>query len=233
MLLCPEAALAEDRYAFVREYLARRPAPADGGVLFDVGAETLRMKADVEAAGYQWFGFDLHPKSHDIARWDINTPFVGNRRADIVLLMDVIEHTYNPGIAMQNIAKVLKPDGRLVMTMPNPRWSRARTMHLYTGFLACFTQHDLDVNHHVFIPWPHIMLKLVSDCGLELEQYVTLDRDEIKPKRLSLMSPVLAIEGLVRTVIEWRDPTARGLSYAFVARPKTADTNFCVKYQVV
>jgi SAM-dependent methyltransferase len=130
---------------------------------------------------------------------------------------------------MQNIAKVLKPDGRLVMTTPNPRWSRARTMHLYTGFLACFTQHDLDVNHHVFIPWPHIMLKLVSDCGLELEQYVTLDRDEIKPKRLSLMSPVLAIERLVRTVIEWRDPTARGLSYAFVACPKTADTNFCVK----
>ena len=77
------------------------------------------------------------------------------------------------------------------------------------------------------------MLKLVSDCGLELEQYVTLDRDEIKPKRLSLMSPVLVIESLVRTVIEWRDPTARGLSYAFVARPKTADTNFCVKYQVV
>ena len=68
------------------------------------------------------------------------------------------------------------------------------------------------------------MLKLVSDCGLELEQYVTLDRDEIKPKRLSLMSPVLAIEGLVRTVIEWRDPTARGLSYAFVARPKLTDT---------
>jgi 2-polyprenyl-3-methyl-5-hydroxy-6-metoxy-1,4-benzoquinol methylase len=90
-------------------------------VLFDVGAETPRMKADVEAAGYEWFGFDLHPKSHDIARWDINRPFVGNRRADIVLLMDVIEHTYNPGIAMQNIAKVLKPDGRFVMTMPNPR----------------------------------------------------------------------------------------------------------------
>jgi len=26
---------------------------------------------------------------------DINTPFVGDRRADIVLLMDVIEHTYH------------------------------------------------------------------------------------------------------------------------------------------
>lgn len=164
MSLCPEAALAEDRYAFARHYLARMPLPFSRGVLFDVGAGTRPMKTDVEEAGYEWFGFDLHPKSHDVAQWDINTPFVGDRRADIVLLMDVIEHTYNPGMAMQNIAKVLKPDGRLVMTMPNPRWSRARTMHLYSGFLACYTQHDLDVNHHVFTTWPHIVLKL---CWIE------------------------------------------------------------------
>jgi hypothetical protein len=133
--------------------------------------------------------------------------------------MDVIEHTYNPGIAMQNISKVLKHNGRIVMTMPNPRWRGARTMHLYSSFLACFTQHDLDVDHHVFTTWPHIVLKLVFDCGLKLEQYVTLDRDEIKPKPLSLMTPVLAFEGLLRGAIESCDPTARGMSYAFILRP--------------
>jgi SAM-dependent methyltransferase len=224
MLLSPEASLAEDRYAFVRQYLARTPARAAGGTLFDIGAGSMPMKADVEAAGYEWLGFDLHPKSRDVAQWDVTTPFVGERRADVILLMDVIEHTYNLGIAMQNIARIMKPSARLLMTMPNPRWSRARTMHLYSGFIACFTQHDLDVNHHVFTPWPHIVLKLVLESGLTVEHYVTLDRDEIKLKRLSLASPALAIEGLVRKFIESRDPTARGMSYAFVVCGGTVDT---------
>jgi SAM-dependent methyltransferase len=225
MLPSPEAALAEDRYAFVREYLARLPVPVEEGILFDVGAGALTMRKDVEEAGYAWFGFDLHPKSPEVVQWDINTPFKGNRRADIVLLMDVLEHTYNPGMAMENIANILKPAGRIVMTMPNPCWSRARTMHLYSGYLACFTQHDLDANHHVFAPWPHIMLKLIQDCGLTLERYVTLDRDEIKKKPLGLKSPILAVEGLIRKTIEIRDPTARGMSYAFVARPRTGHVN--------
>ena len=223
MLPSPEAALAEDRYAFVRGYLARAGSSSGKAVLFDVGAGTLPMRKDVEEAGYAWFGFDLHPKSPEVVQWDINTPFKGDLRADIVLLMDVLEHTYNPGMAMENIAKVLKPGGWLVMTMPNPKWSRARTMHLYSGFLACFTQHDLDVNHHVFTTWPHIVLKLMLDCGLQLEQYVTLDRDEIKSKPLSLMTPILAAERAIRKAIEIRDPTARGMSYAFVARLKTAE----------
>jgi hypothetical protein len=97
-------------------------------------------------------------------------------------------------------------------------------MHLYSGFLACYTQHDLDVNHHVFTTWPHIVLKLIVDAGLKLEQYVTLDRDEIKSKPPGLMSPVWAIEGLIGRVIEARDPSARGMSYAFVVRPETVDT---------
>ncbi len=218
MLPSPEAALAEDRYAFVRQYLGRLPPPHGKGVLFDVGAGSLPMRNDVEQAGYEWFGFDLYPTSPEIAQWDINTPFAGDRRANVVLLMDVLEHTYNPGMAMRNIAAVLKPEGRLVMTMPNPRWSRARTMHLYSGYVACFTQHDLDVNHHVFTTWPHIVLKLVRDCGLRLEHYVTLDRDEIKAKRLSPKSAILAVEALVRRAIEARDPAARGMSYAFVVR---------------
>ncbi|MDP3172871.1 MAG: methyltransferase domain-containing protein [Phenylobacterium sp.] len=219
MRLQPEAALADDRYVFVREFLKRRPAPATGGVLFDIGAgEVSVMRADAESAGYAWRGFDLVPSSADVSQWNIDTPFTGSERADVVLLMDVIEHTFNPGFAIRNIADALKPGGRLVMTTPNPRWSRARTLHLFSGFPACFTQHDLDVNHHVFPLWPHVMEQLVAEAGLEVERYVVLDRDEIKPKPLSAASPGLWVEGLMRKAIEARDLSSRGMSYAVVAR---------------
>lgn len=217
MTLTPDATLDADRYAFVRKFLAETPKPPGGGVLFDIGAGPMPMKAAVEAEGYRWYGFDLHPKAPEVTPWDFNTPFVGDLRADVVLLMDVIEHTFNPGFAIRNIVNAMKPDGRLVMTMPNPRWSRARTLHLFSGEVACFTEHDLDSNHHVFATWPHIVLKLVSDAGLKVEQYVTLDGAE---GRSSSFNPARAAEGLVRWAIEARDPSARGMSYAFVARPE-------------
>ncbi|MBV9405205.1 MAG: methyltransferase domain-containing protein [Acidobacteriaceae bacterium] len=136
MLPSPETVLVQDRHAFVREYLARLPTPSTRGILFDIGAGSLPMGKDVEKAGYAWFGFDLDPQSPGVIQWDINTSFKGDQRADMVLLMDVLEHTYNPGIAMHNVVKILKPGGRIMMTMLKPRWSRARTMRLYSGYLA-------------------------------------------------------------------------------------------------
>ena len=213
MPLMPDATLASDRYGFVRDYLASHPAPASGGALFDIGAGALPMKGAVEAAGYTWSGFDLAPKSADITQWDINTPFVGAARADLVLLMDVLEHTFNPGIAMRHVRDVLKPVGKVILTVPNPRWSRARTMHLVTGCIAAFTQHDLDWNHHVFATWPHIVQKLALDSDFVLERYVTLDLDE---GRRPSLNPVRAAEQVVRRVIEAKDPSACGMSYAFI-----------------
>jgi len=67
--------------------------------------------------------------------------------------------------------------------------------------VACFTQHDLDVNHHVFTTWPHIFLKLMLECGLPLEQCVTL-----KSKPLSRMTPILAAERAIRKSLRFVTP---------------------------
>jgi SAM-dependent methyltransferase len=215
MQLVPEAGLVVNRYAFVRDYLASNPAPSDGGVLYDIGAGALPMKTAVEEAGYEWFGFDLQPKSAGVTQWDIDTPLEGERRADLVLLMDVIEHTFNPGMAMKHIHKVLSPGGTVIVTMPNPKWSRARTLHFFTGFIAAFTQADLDLNHHVFATWPHIVHRLVLDAGFVIEKYVTLDLNE--GARTSF-APIHAIERLVRNAMEATDPSSRGMSYAFILK---------------
>lgn len=212
----PDETLAENRYQFVERFIAANPARVNDAIIFDIGAGAFPMRQAIKDAGYALRGFDLAPQSTEIEQWDITQPFQSDGRADIILLMDVIEHVFNPGAALANIRAVLKPGGILIMTMPNPRWSRARTMHLFTGYIAAFTQHDLETNHHVFATWPHIVMKMCTDAGLSVQSYVTLDKFE---GRTPGASPIRWIEAAVRKLVEARDRSACGMHYALILRP--------------
>ena len=74
-------------------------------VVFDVGAGAAPMRARAEEVGLAWFGFDLHPGSSLVSKWDLSDPCPKrNEKAGLVLLMDVLEHLENPGLALDHIA---------------------------------------------------------------------------------------------------------------------------------
>jgi SAM-dependent methyltransferase len=215
----PQENLSASRYEFAAGYLADFSVGRPGAVVFDIGAGEAPMRKVAESHKLAWRGFDLFPSSPDIARWDLTrepAPAAGEK-ADLVLLLDVIEHVFDVSRAMANVVDAMKPGGVAILTAPNPHWSRARTHHLLTGTPACFTQHDLDVNHHVFVPLRHVLTKLVKDHGLSIERYVTLDGNEAAwPK--SIVSPAAVAEWLFRKLLEARDKSARGMSFALVLR---------------
>jgi SAM-dependent methyltransferase len=220
MLNGPSDNLAATRYKWALQQLERLRLSPPSNVVFDIGAGDGRMKVPVEALEYSWHGFDLIPSSPNISKWNLADPCpVLATRPDAVLLLDVIEHLVNPGIALANIAKVLQPGGWLVMTMPNPRWSRSRVHALIHGNPACFTQSDLDLNGHVFTPWPHILIRMLQDTGFELEDHVTLDGKSGLPERpLSIRYPLRFGHALLLMLIERLDASACGMSYGLVAR---------------
>ena len=225
MALTPSENLACSRYEYAGLLLREVAQAKRAGVVFDIGAGDRGMKPIAEAAGLTWHGFDVSPSNPSVHKWDLVDPCpVQDTKADVVLLLDVIEHLFNPGIAMAHIAQVLKPDGVLIMTMPNPHWSRSRVHHVLHGTLANFTQGDLDHNHHVFPPLRHVMERLLRNSDLAVERYVTLDGNEIGwPKaRLSLSYPLLCAEHMGRMWLERMDSSACGMSYALVARPAGA-----------
>lgn len=122
---------------------------------------------------------------------------------------------------MQHLSDTLLPGGFLILTVPNPRWSRSRYYALAHGNLACFTQLDLDLNHHVFTPWPHIVENLLSDIGFSVEDYVTLDGSTKLPKGIhNVYYPMRYMFALLNLAIEHRDPTSCGMSYGIIARKK-------------
>ena len=160
--------LSETRYQFAGNILSRLGGTLPSKIVLDIGAGDGRMKRHCESNGFEWQGFDLVPNSPEITRWDLNEPASFPDKAGAALLLDVIEHLGNPHLGLVNIAAALRSGGVLVITTPNLRWSRSRFFQVSTGYPACFTQGDLDLNGHVFPVFPHILEAFLKSTGFEV-----------------------------------------------------------------
>jgi SAM-dependent methyltransferase len=207
-----------DRYCYAINSLRTIAAHSPGRVVFDIGPGDGRMRR-IRQEGFEWHGFDRTPWE-EVQQWDLSLPYPNpSARADVVLLLDVIEHLPNPGLALKHVSEVLREGGFLILTTPNPRWSGSRLNTLVRGVASGFSEQDLDENYHVFTPWPHILERLLSDVGLQIEEYVTLDGWTTPLRadgRLFLPARYLLNVGLM--LIEHLDDTAKGMCFGLLAR---------------
>ena len=211
------ANLMASRYDFAFDTLQALAPSLPSRVVFDVGPGDGRMRR-IESIGFVWRGFDQKAWG-DVSRWDLTEPCsTSEDSAGAVLLLDVIEHCLNPGLALKNISAVLQLNGRLILTTPNPRWSGSRVHTLFRGTPGGFTQQDLDENHHVFTPWPHILEKMLRDAGFEIDDYVTLDgKTKLFSAPGTLFFPARFRLNIALMVMEKLDPSSCGMSYGLIA----------------
>ncbi len=71
-------------------------------------------------------GFDYH-----VANIEDKNILPDMGQYDVILLLDVIEHLSNVGMGLDNMKNLLKPEGKLVITTPNP-FSFNNILHLLT-----------------------------------------------------------------------------------------------------
>jgi SAM-dependent methyltransferase len=116
--------------ALVVELLGRYfPPPArlvEGGI---GGGGNLLALHDL---GYQVAGFDLMPEAveHcrqlrqlDVRQHNLQEPWpLEPAAADVVLMLDVLEHTEDPVQVLRNAAQVLRPGGGIIVTVPAYPW---------------------------------------------------------------------------------------------------------------
>jgi SAM-dependent methyltransferase len=173
-LTFPSQNLAASRYQFALYCLRDLKAELPSNVVFDIGPGNSTMRY-LQQFGFVWRGFDQTAWG-DVLKWDLIDPCpMAENSAGAVILLDVIEHCTNPGLALKNIAAALKNEGRLILTTPNPRWSGSRIHHAVFGTLSDFTRNDLDDNHHVLPIWPHVLEKMLDEAEMVVDDYVTLD----------------------------------------------------------
>ena len=92
----------------------------------------------------------------------LNIPFEDGR-FDVVMSTEVIEHTPDPELAVQELCRVVRPGGLLVLTSPNRLWqpvvrfATATKLRHYAGY-------------ENFL-WAHRAREVVAGSGLTIERF--------------------------------------------------------------
>lgn len=188
--------------------------------VFDIGSGNELMKEKILKLGAAYSSFDLFPPNDSVKKWNIEEPFPYEGKADVIIFLEVIEHLNNPYLALQNIYNVLNKGGVIVLSTPNPAWSGSQLSLLGNGYLDMFKIEDLELNHHVFIPWPHIVKHFFKEIGFKEIEYKSLG----KKTSLSaypfwgLKLPFRLIFRSIKKIIEFRNSNAVGALYGIVAK---------------
>lgn len=122
------------RLKFIESCL-QQGIPAQGRVL-DVGCGNGVISRHLGQFGYDVLGIDISQKTIDVARSKNKLPNVRfeaisaealkaqGQQYDAVICSEVLEHLDQPGILLETIAAALKPEGMLIVTVPNGKGPR-------------------------------------------------------------------------------------------------------------
>lgn len=99
---------------------------------------------------------------------DITSPFecwpdsLREMRYEVIVLGEVLEHIDNPGLALANLKRLLKPSGKLIITVPNA--------FFISGFIKTLLGNESIHQEHVCYYSPATIIRLVENAGLKANQ---------------------------------------------------------------
>ena len=96
---------------------AKRFLPKLDGDILDIGSGKQPFKPYLSHSG-RYETLEIGPNSHPSLIGDIQNLGVASQSFDAVICTEVLEHIANPQQALENISRVLRPGGKLYMTVP-------------------------------------------------------------------------------------------------------------------
>jgi 2-polyprenyl-3-methyl-5-hydroxy-6-metoxy-1,4-benzoquinol methylase len=148
----------------------------EGGRLLDVGCGVGQFLGTLVSLGWNATGIDTDERVLESCRQrglDARVGTLEQQRFpdeyfDIVTMRHVIEHIPRPGLVLAEIARILKPGGRLVITTPNA----ASLSHTKLGRFWM----GLDAPRHVNIFTPPSLVNLLGKAQLKSHSICTTAR---------------------------------------------------------
>ncbi len=204
----------QDRSKFA-EYMIKKYCTKllSSSKILDIGSGYSPMRDFVINSGFRWQPVDYVQKIPEAIIWDLN--FAAPKEVeevDMAIMLEVLEHLPNPRISLEHIGEKIKSGGYLILSVPNPGWSKNRLCLLFKGHLYAFSERHL-AEHHVFTTWQHIVEFYLQDIGFEV-----IEKSEILGIKKSYRNYKEVILSLLEKLIEVFDKESIGVSYGLVVR---------------
>jgi len=110
----------------------------------------------------------LKERGYDVVCEDVETMNL-DRSFDTIVAGEIIEHLPNAGLALRNLRKHLKPDGRLILSTCNPFYSRQHWKIWRNGDVQVHDEHTAWFD-------PHTLARSLNMAGYEVERLVWLQK---------------------------------------------------------
>ncbi len=150
-------------------YVTRR---AGGGRLLDIGCSTGLFLNRMKTHGsWELYGVEINRQAAETARQQYGLEvFVGtleqagypDESFDAITLWDVFEHLHDPLRSLHEIHRILKPDGVLVLRVPNGASWDAR---LFGPHWA-----GLDAPRHLYVFTPETLRRMLAEAGFAVDE---------------------------------------------------------------
>jgi SAM-dependent methyltransferase len=195
-------------YRIAREFMLKRKYRMIGkeaglkkGKLLDIGSGTGHFLAMMKKKGWTVTGIELNEKAREYSKenfgFDVMPGIYDSVRErgpfDVITLWHVLEHFHDPFSYMNEISKLLKKEGILVIALPNSQSSDAL---YYSEFWAAW-----DVPRHIWHFTPDVFKQFAEKYGFALKSVKPLPLDVFYISILSeryRKSKIPFIKGLFR-----------------------------------
>jgi SAM-dependent methyltransferase len=124
-----------EKMSIARDFL---DACKPGDTIYDMGCGEGVLVNEYRGKGYQITGMDLNYSSEFILQRDFLESGIPDNSVDVIICLDVIEHLIfsNQARALAEFARMLKPGGRALITVPNLAHLASRISFFFTGKLV-------------------------------------------------------------------------------------------------
>src|SRR6267142_934237 len=151
----------------------------DGEKVLDIGCSSGNLGAElIKRKNCVVDGIDIDPNDIKLAKKKLRKAFIVNietdslsalnEKYDVVLMLDVIEHLIDPVEALRKVSKLLKPEGRLLFSVPNMAHVSVR-LDLLLGELN-YRQTGLLDNTHMHFYTEKSLLKILKAAGYSVSK---------------------------------------------------------------
>ena len=140
--------LTQERVRFLQQHIKK----GQYGLLLDIGCSTGDFLLDLKLSGWELRGLELSPYAVKIAQRrglnviceSIETAKLWSNQFDVICCISTLEHFHDPALAISKMGQALKPDGNMMIEVPDSTKPVAQVADFYSNeHLTHFTKGTL------------------------------------------------------------------------------------------